>query len=333
MPSPRSLSQFPRLSSRIAVLLLSWFAIACATAGTPPIESLRITVLSTNLADRGIGEWGYAALVEFDGRRVLFDTGHRPETVLNNARELKVDWAGVTDIVLSHHHIDHVGGLLTLRRAVVENHPESLSRVHLVRGAFWSRGPGPYQGDENPLIAIRPEYEASGGVFVEHAEPVELWPGVWLIGPVPRRHAEQKPVGNDHVHLPDGSFVPDPVPEDSALAFNTRHGLVVLTGCGHAGLVNSLEHARSVAGRPAAPIHAVTGGFHLHLANDGSLDWTARHLKALGVRHIHGGHCTGIETVYRLRRQLGLPREAVSVAAVGSWFDLAEGINPLSLAR
>src|SRR5205814_7697770 len=82
------------------------------------VGSLRILVLSTMLADEGVGEWGFAALVEVDGHRILFDTGARPNTVLENARELKVDLAGVPEVVLSHNHSDHTGGLLTLRRDV-----------------------------------------------------------------------------------------------------------------------------------------------------------------------------------------------------------------------
>src|SRR6185295_6128593 len=78
------------------------------------VTSLHITILSTMLADRGVGEWGFSALVEADGHRLLFDTGYRPETVLKNAAELGVDLAGVTEVVLSHHHGDHTGGLLTL---------------------------------------------------------------------------------------------------------------------------------------------------------------------------------------------------------------------------
>ncbi len=318
----------------VALALVAFAKVAAAApSAQPQVKSLRVTVLSANLAERGIGEWGFSALVEVDGKRLLFDTGNHPDTVLRNALENEVDLAGVSNVVLSHHHIDHVGGLLTLRRAVAEKSPRALARVHVVRGAFWSRGPGPHKGDENPLIAIRPAYEATGGAFIEHEGPVELQPGVWFTGPIPRRHNEQGPVGDDHVHLPDGSFVPDPVPEDSALIFDTERGLVVLTGCGHAGLINTLEQARVVTGRPDAPIHAVLGGFHLLRASAGSLEWTAEKLRALGVRHIHGGHCTGLETVYRLRRLLDLPREAVTVAAVGSWFDLAEGIHPLSLAR
>src|SRR5688500_7751201 len=77
-----------------------------APSGIPShqVRSLRVTVLSTMLTDfHGVGEWGFAALVEVDGRRLLFDTGARPETVLDNARELGIDLSGVTDLVLSHH--------------------------------------------------------------------------------------------------------------------------------------------------------------------------------------------------------------------------------------
>ena len=197
-----------------------------------------------------------------------------------------------------------------------------------------SRGPGDFDGDDNPLLAIRKAYEAAGGKFTEHAGPVELLPGVWFTGPIPRPHADEQPVPPGWVlRAPDGNLVPDPTPEDAALVFDTAKGLVVLTGCGHAGLINTLEYARVVTKRANAPIYAIAGGFHLARASDASLAWTAEHLRALGVQQIHGGHCTGLEAVYRLRALLNLPREAVSVSAVGSWFDLAAGINPLVLAR
>ena len=306
-------------------------------AAEPPVKSLRITVLSTMLAgnlDKGIGEWGFAALVEVDGHRLLFDTGQRPNTVLNNARELAIDLTGITDVVLSHNHSDHVGGLLTLRRAYAEKNPAALSHAHVAQGAFISRGPGNFAGDDNPLISIRAAYEAAGGKFTEHAGPVELFPGVWFTGPIPRKYPDEQPVPPGWViRAPDGSLVPDTTPDDAALVFDTPRGLVVLTGCGHAGLINTLEYARVITKRPDAPIYAVTGGFHLLRASDGSLDWTVEKLRALGVQIIHGAHCTGFEAVYRLRTQLGLPREAASVAAVGSWFDLKEGINPLILAH
>ena len=89
-----------------------------APVSHPRVKSVEVVVLSTMLADRaGIGEWGFSALVTVDGRRLLFDTGARPETVLNNARELEIDLSGVAEVVLSHHHGDHTGGLVTLRRS------------------------------------------------------------------------------------------------------------------------------------------------------------------------------------------------------------------------
>jgi 7,8-dihydropterin-6-yl-methyl-4-(beta-D-ribofuranosyl)aminobenzene 5'-phosphate synthase len=103
------------------------------------VKSLHITILSTMLADRGIGEWGFAALIEADGRRLLFDTGYRPETVLQNARELGIDLSTVTDVVLSHHHDDHTGGLVTLRRELAKKNAAALSRIHVAPGLFLSR--------------------------------------------------------------------------------------------------------------------------------------------------------------------------------------------------
>src|SRR6185369_4881145 len=88
-----------------------------------PVSSLKVLVLSTMLADEGIGEWGYAALVEVDGHKILFDTGARPETVLQNARELGVELADIKDVILSHNHDDHTGGLLSLRRALAKRNP------------------------------------------------------------------------------------------------------------------------------------------------------------------------------------------------------------------
>src|SRR3954447_19183458 len=89
------------------------------------VKSVDVVVLSTMLADRaGVGEWGFAALVEADGRRILFDTGARPETVLRNAGELGVELGGVSKVILSHHHGDHTGGLVTLRRELSRQNPK-----------------------------------------------------------------------------------------------------------------------------------------------------------------------------------------------------------------
>jgi 7,8-dihydropterin-6-yl-methyl-4-(beta-D-ribofuranosyl)aminobenzene 5'-phosphate synthase len=299
-------------------------------ADRPRVRTLRILILSTMLADQGVGEWGFAALVEVDGQRILFDTGARPDTVLANARELKVDLSGVTDVILSHNHDDHTGGLLTLRRELAKTNPQSLMRAHVGKGIFWSRPSETAGGERNGLLGVKADYEAAGGAFLENEGPQSIRPGVWLTGPIPRIHPERNWSGRGMVKTGQG-LVEDTIPEDQSLVFDTDDGLVLLSGCGHAGVVNTLEYARTIV-RPA-PVLAAIGGFHLFRATDEQLDWTAEKLRGFGLRNLMGAHCTGIEAVYGLRQRLGLRRGACVVGAVGASFELGKGLDPLELAR
>jgi 7,8-dihydropterin-6-yl-methyl-4-(beta-D-ribofuranosyl)aminobenzene 5'-phosphate synthase len=292
----------------------------------PEVHALKITILSTMLADEGIGEWGFAALVEEDGRKILFDTGARPNTVLENAKELKVDLSDVQDVILSHFHDDHTTGLMTLRREFAKRNPAALSRVHVARGIFLER-----RGrDTNPMIAMKKEYEATGGKFIEHDKPGEIFPGVWLTGPVPRVYPE-KNYGAGVEVAEGGVWAEDNVPDDQSLIFNTSRGLILLAGCGHAGLINTLEYARKFI-RPA-PVDAAIGGFHLYNATDEQLNWTADKLKEYQIVQILGAHCTGIESVYHLRQRLGLSRHDCVVGTVGATFDLTDGIHTGRIAQ
>src|SRR4029077_21136965 len=105
------------------------------------IPSLKITVLSTMLVGEptAFGEWGFSALIEADGHRILLDTGAHPDTVAINARNLKVDLSGIREVVLTHNHGDHVAGLLTLRREWMKKDPSAMSIVHVGKGIFYSR--------------------------------------------------------------------------------------------------------------------------------------------------------------------------------------------------
>jgi 7,8-dihydropterin-6-yl-methyl-4-(beta-D-ribofuranosyl)aminobenzene 5'-phosphate synthase len=294
------------------------------------VKSLHITLLSTMLADAGVGEWGFAALVEADGRRILFDTGYYPETVLRNARELGIDLSTVADVVLSHHHGDHTGGLLTLRRELSKVNPEALSRIHIAPGIFLRRRDKSSDREANPMVALRDSLEQAGAVFIEHDRPVELAPGVWLTGPVPRHHSERNWSPGSYILTTEG-LQADSIPEDMSLVLDTDKGLVVLTGCGHAGVVNTLDYARSILGSGHA--YALVGGLHLFAASDQALAWTAGQLRAAGLVVLLGAHCTGIEAVCRLRELAGLNRRTAVVGAVGASFDLERGIDPLALAQ
>ena len=322
------------LRAIVATLAIAMPAGALAQGATrTSAVAVKVTVLSTMLVGasgpNGVGEWGFAALLEVDGRRILIDTGARPETVLNNIAEMRVDLSNVTEVVLTHNHADHTGGLLALRRSVMTKNPEALSRVHVPAGIFTSRLDA--NGREvGGLLPIKADFEKLGGRFVEHSSPFELVPGMWLLGPVPRVHPERNWSVTGRLQLASGP-VEDNVPEDTAIAITTGSGLVVISGCGHAGIINTLEYARQAIAD--VPIEAAIGGFHLFGASDETLDWTGGRLKALGVRNLLGAHCTGIEAVFRLRQIVGLARRTAVVAAVGSSFTLGKGIESPPLAR
>lgn len=311
-------------------LLTETGASARAAPSRSTAQTVSLTVLSTMLTDfEGIGEWGFAAVVEVDGRRWLFDTGARPDTVLNNARELRIDLGTITDVILSHHHQDHTGGLLTLRKALMATNPAAMSRVHVATGMFQSRRAGG-PTEANPMVEMRAVYEATGGRFVEHSGPVELQPGLWLTGPVPRTFPERNWIASMKIATAAG-LTDDTLPEDQALLARTPRGLTVVTGCGHAGIGNILALARTR--HRDVPVRAVIGGLHLFSADEAHLAWTAERMRGAGVAHLLGAHCTGIDALYRLRALVGLTRATAVVGAVGSGYDDAVGLRPGVIAQ
>lgn len=316
----------------IAVPGISRAAPANAQSARGEVRALKITVLVTNLAGdarAGDGEWGYSALVEADGRKILYDMGGSADMVLRNARALHIDLSNVEDVVLSHNHWDHVSGLMALRREFSQFNPKAFSRVHVAARIFEPRLDAAGK-DQNGLRDIRAEYLATGGTFIIHEKPTELLPGVWLTGPVPRPNLEKN--WSPGLSLASASgLVEDNVPEDSALVINTREGTVILTGCGHAGIINIAEYARTIVGDKA--LLAVIGGVHLFAASDQTLNWTGARLKDFRIKNLLAGHCTGIEATYILRRATGLDRKSAVVSAVGSSFALGHGIAARALAQ
>ena len=302
-------------------------------AGSQPssadrVASLTITIVSTMLADEGFGEWGFAALVEVDGRRILFDTGANEDTVVRNLKTLGLDLRNVQSVVLSHNHADHTTGLMPLR-GLVGSKSKSLSTLYVGSGIFAPRVAADGRVDER-MANIRREYESTGGRVVEVEAPLRLQPGVWLTGRVPRVHPERNWSGLGRVRLPTGDQE-DTVVEDMALVVQTNQGVVVLFGCGHAGVINTLEHVRKTI--DPAGVRAIIGGLHLFNADEAHLFWTASQLKRFGVQQLVGAHCTGVEAVYRIRALAGLTRQTCMVGAVGATYSLDKGINPLRVAK
>ena len=118
-------------------LLNTFFLLSIALT---QVTSLKVTVLSTMVADYDyIGEWGFAAIIESDGNQILFDTGFRPNTVLENADSLNIDLSQIEHVFLSHNHMDHVGGLKQLRQKLMIKNPRAMKFVHVGKGIFLDR--------------------------------------------------------------------------------------------------------------------------------------------------------------------------------------------------
>jgi 7,8-dihydropterin-6-yl-methyl-4-(beta-D-ribofuranosyl)aminobenzene 5'-phosphate synthase len=299
-------------------------------------DDLSITILSTMLADAAagdaystIGEWGFAALVDVGGRKYLYDTGYHTDVVATNAAKLGIDLSDVDTVILSHNHGDHIGGLLPLREALRADAPDALSHLHVGDGFAASRGTDPEALEPTRATDTVARFLQSGGQVTVHRVPASLAPGVWLTGPVPRRHDERNWSGSGLVRI-ENEVVEDTIPEDMAMVIETSRGLVILSGCGHAGIINIVDHALDFT--DGQSVLATVGGFHLLAAGRQDILWTAANLERAGVEHFVGAHCTGIEATYAIKSVMDFPRSDAVVGAVGQRFTL-DGIAAGIIAR
>jgi 7,8-dihydropterin-6-yl-methyl-4-(beta-D-ribofuranosyl)aminobenzene 5'-phosphate synthase len=259
--------------------------------------SYRITILCDNSVgplSGTLGEHGFAALVERGDWALLFDTG-QGDTLLHNALRMNRDLHKVGKVALSHGHHDHTGGLLPLLRNCggkeIFAHPGVFSRRYRVKDNGESIPIGiPY--DEAYLRAL-------GGRFNLAAEFRKLAPGIFLTGEVPRRTPFEE--GDTGLCCDDAGCAPDPLHDDQTLVLRTAHGLVLILGCCHAGLINTIEYARQMTG--VDEIYAIIGGTHLGFCGAIQLDETVRALRTCAIKKISAGHCTGFAASARLFKE------------------------------
>lgn len=257
----------------------------------------RITILCENSVgpvSGTLGEHGFAALVEGDDGTVLFDTGSG-ETLLHNAMRMNRDLRRVDLVALSHGHHDHTGGLLPLLRTCggreVLAHPGIFARRYRVKDTGESFSIGiPY--DEAYLRGM-------GARFSLCESFRQILPGMFLTGEVPRTTGFEQ--GDAGLFCDDAGCSTDPLPDDQSLVITTEKGLVLLLGCCHAGLVNTVEWARERTGEER--VYAVIGGTHLGFSPPGRVAATLAFLRKLGVRRIFGSHCTGFAVSARFARE------------------------------
>ncbi len=248
-------------------------------------------------------EHGFAALVTVTRgdreHRVLFDTGITPDGLVENMRRLELSPHDVEVIVLSHGHFDHVGGMEGLARALgqanlpVVIHPEAWSRRRLA-----------LPGREPVRIAApsRAALEGVGFEIVERREPSFLLNGSLLVtGEVDRTTDFEHGLAPSHQAERDGGWLPDQlVLDDQALVAEVRgRGLVVITGCGHAGVVNTVRYVTKLTGSDR--IHAVIGGFHLNGPRfEPLISPTCDAFGELAPDFLVPTHCTGWKATHAL---------------------------------
>ncbi|HPA17828.1 MAG TPA: MBL fold metallo-hydrolase [Verrucomicrobiae bacterium] len=274
-------------------------------------EGIVVTVLVENsVHGRGLmAEHGLAFHVQAGAQGLLFDTG-QSGLVARNAAVLGVDLAGVRAMALSHGHYDHTGGL----RAVWEIAPDARLYAHPAAVApRYSRSP---DGTTRAVGIDRPGIEAiqaHAPRIVDTLSTTEVLPGIFVTGEIPRV-TEFEDVGGPFV-LDVAGARPDPIIDDQAMFFDTSDGVVVLLGCAHAGVVNTLRRVRDMTG--GRPFHAVFGGMHLLVASPERVARTVQELRALGVRRLGPAHCTGAAAAARLWHEFP---GACTACSVGSRF-------------
>ena len=307
----------------------------------PMVDDYKITILSDFIPGRRtIGEWGFAALIEITSagvsKRFMFDTGGNPQTVISNAKTLNIPLCDIQDVILSHNHDDHTSGLDTLRSTCKATNPDAFKNAYIGgEEMFWPRiGAGALP---NIMVDERSLYQAQGGNFILNTQPTQQFlglPGVWLTGKIARKHDEKTYPGLPTLQDPTGTLNTDIVPEETSLVINTATGMVIVTGCAHSGIINTIETAQAILG--AQPPVTIVGGVHFYplplgeentAGVEGSVIWEATQMVRNGVVEILGAHCTGLERFAFVRDFLGLDDSTAVYSTIGTVLSMSRGFG------
>jgi 7,8-dihydropterin-6-yl-methyl-4-(beta-D-ribofuranosyl)aminobenzene 5'-phosphate synthase len=236
---------------------------------------MKISILTDNNPGGNTGaEHGLSYFIEHEGTKILFDTG-QSDLFLQNASLMGMDVEERDLIILSHGHFDHGNGLPHLPGGKLICHP----------GCFVKR----YRTIDHTYIGLKNSRDEIAQKFdlTTSKAPLRVNDSMLFLGEIPRITDFESQ--QTSFSFEDGS--PDFVADDSAVALQTEKGLFVITGCGHAGVVNTLEHAKKTTGKQR--IYGFMGGFHLKKRDRQTIE-TIHYLKKNRVEHVIPSHCTGL---------------------------------------
>ncbi len=224
-------------------------------------------------------------------RNILFDVGPVAEPVIYNATKLKLNFPDVDMIVLSHCHFDHTAGLAGVipeigHEVPIFGHPDIFKPNFVLRPEFMNYA---IVGENR-----RENIEQLGGYFILTKSPIELIPGFMITGEVERTTDFEETGGVSCLTIDaEGNLIPDKLKDDYSLVINVENrGIVIVTGCGHAGPVNIIKHSMKISG--VDKLEGIIGGFHLLQAEQERIDLTIQELKKFKPRWIAPMHCTGV---------------------------------------
>jgi 7,8-dihydropterin-6-yl-methyl-4-(beta-D-ribofuranosyl)aminobenzene 5'-phosphate synthase len=278
--------------------------------------SLTVLVDNTTVTNHDFcGEPGLSFFIETAAKKILFDTG-LSGLFLANAERMGISLRDLDLLVLSHGHNDHTGGLATLARHLIE--PEGSSRESRIPEliahprCFWQKEKdGRKNGSAMSEEEVRQQFPATLS-----EKPVWITDDLVFLGEIPRRFAfEQCDDAKRMMYNPDGTLESDCLLDDTALAFHSEEGLVVITGCSHAGICNITEYARDVC--KEKQVTDIIGGLHLIRPEPKRIKKTGKYLNRRHLNALHACHCTSLPAKLALAEYC--PMQEVGVGMKFEW--------------
>lgn len=264
---------------------------------------IKIVIDNDTLDQNLIPEAGFSAFIVEEDKNILFDTG-RKGNVIGNAAHLGIDLTKLDYIVFSHGHHDHTNGLADLKQLYEDKGIDKESRPKVIAHpqAFYPRFDGErYIGTKLNKQEVEESFEV-----IYSIKPIKITKKLWWLGEIPRRNdfESKKPVGKMHKN---GQIDDDYILDDTAMVFQSKSGLVIISGCSHCGIGNILEQAINVTGEEK--INIVLGGLHLKHESSEYIQKTIDELKKYNINKLHACHCTGDKAKEMLKDNL--PQENI----------------------